>query len=81
MLTFLSAPSHHLRSYNALVVHAIAERGAPTDTLGRLSFFVDSAYIIGGMRMSAQDIEDGVLRGNSPSAASIVSRALCIRAA
>lgn len=57
--------------YNALIVHAIAARGAPSNLLERLRFYSAAKYEIGGFLLSAQEIEDGILRANSPSAASL----------
>ncbi len=50
--------------YNALVIDAVisfAVRGSVRRDLG---FFRRAAYVVGGLRYSADDIEHGVLRGN-----------------
>jgi hypothetical protein len=41
--------------------------------LGRLKWFDSISYLVGGARWSSNDIEHGVLRGNSPSPASLFS--------
>lgn len=50
--------------YNALVIHALAT----WDEKGN-SFYSAIKYDIGGLAYSADDIENGVLRGNKPGAA------------
>eukprot|EP00736_Rhodelphis_marinus_P009107 Rmarinus@m.5247 len=50
--------------YNALVVHATAALGPPTSGWQRYWFFYTVAYVIGGMRYSLHDIENGILRCN-----------------
>ena len=54
--------------YNALVIDAVialAIRGSVIEgRLGYLSFFRRAAYLVGGRRLSCDDIEHGVLRGN-----------------
>jgi hypothetical protein len=71
--------------YNALIIHATAERGAPADSsLARARFFAAPGYLVGvggdgggsplsssAAALSADDIEHGILRGNSPSPASL----------
>ena len=51
--------------YNALVVHGIVSRGAPTNHLVRYRFFKSVSYVIAGQNYSLNDIENGVLRANS----------------
>ncbi len=66
--------SMFINLYNALVIHALVVHGteAHSSTLGRLSFFSKAAkYNIAGQEYSADDIENGVLRGNRPSAAAV----------
>jgi hypothetical protein len=54
--------------YNALIIDAVIAFGvrrSVTETpLGILTFFWQAAYIVGGQRLSSDDIEHGVLRGN-----------------
>lgn len=66
--------------YNALIIHATAERGAPAaSSIARARFFAAPGYEVGGggggaaaaPALSADDIEHGILRGDSPSPASL----------
>ena len=50
--------------YNALIIHALATWDAKGN-----SFYCSVKYYIGGWVYSADDIENGVLRGNKPGAA------------
>ena len=54
--------------YNALVIDAViafrVRRSVLEGPLGYLAFFRKAAYLVGGYRMSCDDIEHGVLRGN-----------------
>lgn len=54
--------------YNALVLDAVinfgVQRSVTEGRLGTLAFFRRAAYNIGGYRVSADDIEHGILRGN-----------------
>ena len=50
--------------YNALVVHGIVSRGAPSNHLVRYQFFKNVSYVIAGNNYSLNDIENGVLRAN-----------------
>lgn len=50
--------------YNALVIHAVIEFGITRSVWEDRGFFRRAAYSVGGFRMSADDIEHGVLRGN-----------------
>jgi len=59
--------------YNSLIVHALTVVGPAESTLARLSWFGAISYKIGGYVFSANDIEHGILRANSPSPASIWS--------
>ncbi|KAL6748715.1 glutaredoxin-like protein [Haematococcus lacustris] len=55
--------------YNAAIIHATVVLGAPTSALQRAAFFTrDTAYCIGGHTYSADDMENGVLRGNRAAA-------------
>lgn len=57
--------------YNALVIHATCVFGTPKNTLERLDFFSKASYDIGGSTYTCDDIENGILRGNRPGAATI----------
>ncbi len=50
--------------YNGLIIHAVIEFGIRRSVLEDRGFFRRAAYLVGGLRMSADDIEHGVLRGN-----------------
>lgn len=54
--------------YNALVMDGVITKGVKdsvgTNSLSLLGFFRQTAYNVGGKRMSCDDIEHGVLRGN-----------------
>lgn len=54
--------------YNALVIHATAVNGPPSNWFSRLRFFDKTSYIIGGHTYSLNDIENGVLRANKRGA-------------
>uniref|UniRef100_A0A7S4DQC3 DUF547 domain-containing protein n=1 Tax=Lotharella globosa TaxID=91324 RepID=A0A7S4DQC3_9EUKA len=57
--------------YNTLIVHAMVVRGPPKDFAARLLFYGEIKYVIGGEKYSCDDIENGVLRGNRASPASV----------
>ncbi len=57
--------------YNALVIHGTCVFGTPKNTLERLDFFSKVSYNIDGHNYTCDDIENGVLRGNRPGAASV----------
>ncbi len=50
--------------YNGLIIHAVIEFGIRRSVWEDRGFFRRAAYLVGGFRMSADDIEHGVLRGN-----------------
>lgn len=54
--------------YNALVIDGVIAneitQTVGANSLGLLAFFRKTAYNVGGLRMSCDDIEHGVLRGN-----------------
>lgn len=50
--------------YNALVIDAVITFGLKGAVRKDTGFFRRAAYLIGGLRYSADDIEHGVLRGN-----------------
>ena len=54
-------------------VHALVRFGPAEGTLARLKWFASISYIVGGHQYSSNDIEHGVLRGNKPSPANILS--------
>jgi hypothetical protein len=54
-----------INAYNVLVLHGRARVGHPLTALQRRSFFNDLQYEIAGVLWSLNDIEHGVLRGNS----------------
>jgi hypothetical protein len=54
--------------YNALVVDGVVSKSVThsvgSNPLGLLAFFRQTAYNVGGKRMSCDDIEHGIMRGN-----------------
>ena len=60
--------------YNALVIHGTIERGVPANLWARYSFFSTTAYNIGGYKFALNDIENGILRGNRASMATLYMR-------
>jgi len=50
--------------YNALILDAVVSYGVRGSLQKQLGIFRRAAYNVGGMRFSADDIENGVLRGN-----------------
>jgi hypothetical protein len=50
--------------YNALILDAVVSYGVRGSLQDQLGIFRQAAYNVGGMRFSADDIENGVLRGN-----------------
>ncbi len=57
--------SFFINVYNVLVIHTTIVRGVPTGLWKRFKFFSKNTYVIGGNAYSLNDIENGVLRGNS----------------
>jgi len=58
--------------YNVLVIHATVERGGmPTNDFQRYKFFSGTSYLIGGYTLSLNDIENGILRSNRSSMATL----------
>jgi len=55
--------------YNVLLMDAVItfdiEQSVTEERLGLLNFFRRAAYNVGGQRLSAEDIEHGILRGNA----------------
>ena len=54
-----------LNVYNALVLHGIVRLGVRTSVLRTWNFFGRVSYRVGGLVLSLDDIEHGVLRGNA----------------
>lgn len=50
--------------YNALIIDAVIAFGLKVSVRENLGFFRGAAYVIGGRRYSADDIEHGILRDN-----------------
>lgn len=54
--------------YNALIIDAVIAQGVEQSVteglLGIVAFFRRAAYLVGGQRVSAEDIEHGILRAN-----------------
>ena len=58
--------------YNTLVIHALVENllsSFPGGSLSRLQMYAKASYTIAGFPLCLNDIENGILRGNRPSAA------------
>jgi len=62
--------------YNALVIHGHVEKGVPTTTYARYKFFSGTSYNIGGFVFSLNDIENGILRSNRASMATLYRKPL-----
>lgn len=54
-----------LNLYNALLVHAQLVYGVPKSMYQRLRLYSCASYIVGGLVLSLNDIEHGVLRANA----------------
>jgi glutaredoxin-related protein len=50
--------------YNLIVLHAMVKVGVPSNSLGRLAYFDQVGYNVGGKFFSLSDIEHGILREN-----------------
>lgn len=61
-----AATAWWINLYNALVIHAVVAFGVRRSVWEDRGFFRHAAYVVAGQRMSADDIEHGVLRGNRP---------------
>lgn len=57
--------------YNALVIHGNIERGTPSNTWQRYKFFSTVAYLIGSHEFTLNEIENGILRANRGSMATL----------
>jgi len=65
--------------YNVLVIHATVERGgAPTNDYQRYKFFSRTSYLIGGYTLSLNDIENGILRSNRSSMATLYMKPFAV---
>lgn len=61
-----------LNIYNSLTIHGLLEKSKlPDSVLNVQHFFKTTKYNIGGLVYSLDDVEHGILRGNSPHPASI----------
>ena len=60
-----------INTYNALVIHGNIEKGTPSNTWQRYKFFSTVAYDIGGQIFTLNDMENGILRGNKASMATL----------
>ena len=54
-----------LNVYNLLAIHAVIAHGVTGSVLDKHGFFTTSQYQIGDYRLSLDDIEHGILRGNA----------------
>jgi len=57
-----------LNLYNSMVIHGKIVLGTPSTLLQRLYFYATTSYNVGGLILSLNDIENGILRANRPSA-------------
>jgi len=57
--------------YNVLVIHGTVEKGVPANNYQRYKFFSGTSYLIGGYTLSLNDIENGILRSNRSSMATL----------
>jgi len=51
--------------YNALIIHAVIAYGVQDTITAVRGVFERAAYVVGGWRLSADDIEHGILRANA----------------
>lgn len=75
-LTISERKSFWINLYNSLVIHALVQgllKSFPGGTLSRLELYESASYIVGGHLLSLNDIENGILRGNRPSATPLSS--------
>lgn len=71
-LSLAEKKAFFINIYNTLVIHALVEgllETFPGGSLSRLKLYATASYNIGGCILSLNDIENGILRGNRPSAA------------
>ena len=57
--------------YNVLVIHGTVVKGVPGSMYQRYKFFAHTCYNIGGHILSLNDIENGILRSNRSSMATL----------
>ena len=57
--------------YNVLVIHGTVKKGVPANTYQRYKFFSGTSYVIGGRAYSLNEIENGILRANRSSMATL----------
>ena len=57
--------------YNVLVIHGTVVKGVPSSMYQRYKFFAHTCYNIGGHLLSLNDIENGILRSNRSSMATL----------
>lgn len=57
--------------YNVLVIHGTVVKGVPGGLIQRYKFFSSTCYTIGGHLWSLNDIENGILRSNRSSMATL----------
>jgi len=57
--------------YNILCIHGLIEKGVPSNLLARFQFYGDTSYVIGGHLMTLNEIENGILRSNRASGATL----------
>jgi len=58
--------------YNAVIIHALCVLGPPSAASRGAFFSKDAAYNIGGRKYTADDMENGVLRGNKAAASNLL---------
>merc|ERR1711936_701797 len=56
---------------NVLVIHGTVKKGVPANTYQRYKFFSGTSYVIGGRAYSLNEIENGILRANRSSMATL----------
>jgi glutaredoxin len=65
------AKAFFLNLYNSMVCHGLCAFGAPASNWQRSSFYDRVAYRVGPWKLSLNDIEHGILRGNRVSPCSL----------
>jgi glutaredoxin-related protein len=63
-MTVDSRKAFWINLYNLIVLHAMVKVGVPSSSLGRLAYFDQVGYDVGGKFFSLSDIEHGILREN-----------------
>ncbi|NCF65564.1 MAG: DUF547 domain-containing protein [Chloroflexi bacterium] len=68
LLSVEASRAFWINLYNALVIDAVisfdVQKSVTEGRLGMMTFFRQAAYMVSGQRMSLEDIEHGILRGN-----------------